>query len=169
MNHRSQGSDKKPDVALVQEELVSAVKQGDEALARKRVFQLGTGPRQVRALLEAMLEEPAALMRQAAVFGLGELGGTASVRRLEQQLALEEARRDYDGAAVVEDITRALGRIEETGARALECCPREEQEQPAGAAGEAGYPGRVERRPWRALTGTPRGAPVPWPPRASAG
>jgi hypothetical protein len=108
----------KLDVARVQEELVSAVKQGDETLARKLVFQLGAGPRQVRAVLEAMLEQPAALVRQAAVFGLGALGGTASVRRLEQQLALEETRRDYDGEAVAEDITRALGRIEEAGARA---------------------------------------------------
>ncbi|HEX5752185.1 MAG TPA: hypothetical protein VFZ09_38585 [Archangium sp.] len=65
-----------------------------------------------------MLEEPAALSRQAAVFGLGEVGGTASVRRLEQQLALEEARQDYDGETVAEDITRALGRIEEASARA---------------------------------------------------
>jgi hypothetical protein len=55
-------------VARVQEELVSAVKQGDEALARKLVFQLGAGPRQVRAVLETMLEEPASLVRQAAVF-----------------------------------------------------------------------------------------------------
>jgi hypothetical protein len=118
MNRRSQGFDKKLDVARVQEELVSAVKQGDEALARELVFQLGASPRRVRAVLEAMLEEPAALVRQAAVFGLGEVGGKASVRRLEQQLALEEARRDYDGEAVAEDITRALGRIEETSARA---------------------------------------------------
>ena len=109
---------RKIDVARVQEELVAAVKQGDEATARTLVSQLGTSPRQVRAMLEAMLEEPVGLVRQAAVFGLGELGGTASVRRLEQQLALEEARGDYDGSAVVEDITRALGRIEEASARA---------------------------------------------------
>ncbi|WP_375768060.1 hypothetical protein NR798_41315 [Archangium gephyra] len=109
---------RKVDVARVQEELVAAVKQGDEATARMLVFQLGTGLRQVRAVLEAMLEEPAGLVRQAAVFGLGELGGTASVRCLEQQLALEEARGDYDGSAVMEDITRALGRIEDASARA---------------------------------------------------
>ncbi|HEX8702813.1 MAG TPA: hypothetical protein VF815_28520, partial [Myxococcaceae bacterium] len=66
----------------------------------------------------AMLEDSRGLVRQAAAFGLGELGGEASVRRLEQQLALEEARGDYDGEAVVEDITRALGRIEEASARA---------------------------------------------------
>ncbi|WNG61243.1 hypothetical protein F0U59_45935 [Archangium gephyra] len=118
MKRRSQGSDKSLDVARIQEELVSAVKQGDEALARKLLFQLGAGPRQVRAVLEAMLEEPTSLVRQAAVFGLGEVGGAASVRRLEQQLALEEARQDYDGEAVAEDITRALSRIEDASARA---------------------------------------------------
>ncbi|HYO71777.1 MAG TPA: hypothetical protein VEU33_37435 [Archangium sp.] len=65
-----------------------------------------------------MLKEPDALVRQAAAFGLGELGGPASARRLEQQLALEEARNDYDGASVVEAISQALGRIEEASARA---------------------------------------------------
>jgi hypothetical protein len=108
----------KVDVARIQEELVAAVKQGDEALARKLVLQLGAGPRQVRAVLESMLDVGEGLVRQAAVFGLGELGGTASVRRLEQQLSLEETRGNHDGAAVVEDITRALGRIKEASARA---------------------------------------------------
>jgi hypothetical protein len=65
-----------------------------------------------------MLEEPMGLVRQAAAFSLGELGGPAVVQRLEQQLALEEARGDHDGDAVVEDITRALGRIKGAGARA---------------------------------------------------
>ncbi|HYO52185.1 MAG TPA: hypothetical protein VEU50_05305 [Archangium sp.] len=65
-----------------------------------------------------MLEDPDALVRQAAAFGLGELGGAISARRLEQQLTLEEARADYDGESVVEAITQALGRIEEAGARA---------------------------------------------------
>lgn len=109
---------RKLDVERVQEELVSAVKQGDEAHARELVFHLGVGPRQVRAVLERMLEEPSGLVRQAAVFGLGELGGPASVRRLEEQLSVEQARGDYDGDAVVEDITRALGRIETASARA---------------------------------------------------
>jgi HEAT repeat protein len=104
------------DLMRVQEELVQAVKQGDEARARVLVLQLGAGPRQVRAALEAMLEDSRGLVRQAAAFGLGELGGPASVRRLEQQLAQEEARGDYDGNAVAEDITQALGRIQ--GARA---------------------------------------------------
>jgi hypothetical protein len=80
--------------------------------------QLGTGPRQRRAVLEAMLESSEGLVRQAAVFGLGELGGAASVKRLAEQLAIEEARGDYDGEAVVEDITRALGRIKGASARA---------------------------------------------------
>jgi hypothetical protein len=69
-------------------------------------------------VLEAMLADSDGLVRQAAAFGLGELGGAASVRRLEEQLALEEARGDYDGEAVAEDITQALGRIEGAGARA---------------------------------------------------
>jgi hypothetical protein len=49
---------------------------------------------------------------------LGELGGAATARRLEQQLALEEARGDYDGASVVESLIEALGRIKEAGTRA---------------------------------------------------
>ncbi|WP_143076182.1 hypothetical protein [Stigmatella erecta] len=65
-----------------------------------------------------MLEEPLGLVRQAAVFGLETLGGAASARLLEQQLEAEEAREDLDGAAVVEDIVRALGRIEAASARA---------------------------------------------------
>ena len=96
------------DTGQVRDELVAAVKQGDEARARTLVFQLGDGPKQVRAVLEARLEDVQGLVRQAAAFGLGELGGAASVRRLEQQLTVEEARGDYDGEAVVEDIVRAL-------------------------------------------------------------
>jgi hypothetical protein len=106
------------DTERIRDGLIAAVKQGDEAQARSLVFQLGDGPRQVRAALEAMLEDPRGLVRQAAAFGLGELGGAASIRRLEQQLAVEEARGDYDGQAVVEDIVRALGCIKEAGARA---------------------------------------------------
>jgi len=106
------------DLALLQDELVRLIKLGDEAQARRLLPQLGMGPRQVRAVLEAMLERPEGLVRQAAAFGLGELGGAASVKRLEEQLAIEEARGDYDGAAVVEDITRALGRIQGAKARA---------------------------------------------------
>jgi hypothetical protein len=105
-------------VAQIQDELVRLVKLGDEAQARTLIPQLGTGLRQIRAVLQAMLESPEGLVRQAAVFGLGELGGAASVKLLEKQLAIEEARGDYDGEAVVEDITRALGRIKGASARA---------------------------------------------------
>jgi hypothetical protein len=106
------------DIAGLKEELVEAVKQGDEERARALVPQLGAGPRQVRAALDAMLQDPSGLVRQAGAFGLGALGGTASARRLAQQLALEEAREDYDGESVVEEITRALGRIANGAARA---------------------------------------------------
>jgi len=99
-----------------QEELVEAVNEGDEARARSLLSQ--PDARRARSLLEAMLAHPDALVRQAAAFGLGELGGTASTRRLEQQLSLEEAREDHDGSSVADAITAALGRIEEAEARA---------------------------------------------------
>ncbi|HLL06581.1 MAG TPA: hypothetical protein VK539_38775 [Myxococcaceae bacterium] len=108
---------RKVDIAKVQEGLVQAFKQGDEAQARLLVAQLGSDPRQGRVVLDAMLKEPSGIVRQAAAFGLGELGGEASIRRLEQQLAIEEARGDYDGEAVAEEISRALGRIEDVRAR----------------------------------------------------
>lgn len=106
------------DVARVQEELVRAFKHGDERQARLLVAQLGATLRQRRAVLEAMLQQPEALVRQAAAFGLGELGGAASVKRLEAQLGVEEARAGYDGESVVEVITEALGRIKGAGSRA---------------------------------------------------
>jgi hypothetical protein len=106
------------DTSQLQDELVKVLKEGNEGRARKLVLLLGEKPRQIRAVLEAMLDHADALVRQAAAFGLGELGGAASARRLEQQLAVEEARRDYDGESVVEELTRALGRIEEDSARA---------------------------------------------------
>jgi hypothetical protein len=102
----------------VQAELVEAFSWGDEAQARLLVSQLAAQPRKARALLETMLQDSDAQVRQAAAFGLGELGGAASAKRLEQQLSLEEARGDYDGESVVEVITEALGRIEEAGTRA---------------------------------------------------
>ncbi len=108
----------KMDVSQLQDELVKVLKEGDEDRAHALISWLGLGPRQRRAALEAMLEHPDALVRQAAVFGLGHLGGSASAQRLEQQLAIEEARRDHDGESVAEEITRALGRIEEDSARA---------------------------------------------------
>lgn len=106
------------EVAQIREELVDAFKFGEEERARSLLSQLDLEPWGARALLEAMLEDEDSLVRQAAAFGLGELGGTDSVRRLDQQLLIEEARGDYDGEAVVEDIVRALGRIPEPEARA---------------------------------------------------
>ncbi|MFY0565214.1 HEAT repeat domain-containing protein [Archangium lansingense] len=103
------------DVTQLRNELIEAFNEGDEARAHAQVSQLGA--RKARPLLEAMLEDPDAATRQAAAFGLGELGGAASIRRLEQQLALEEARGEHDGAAVVEALTQALGRIKGASAR----------------------------------------------------
>jgi hypothetical protein len=102
----------------LREELVDACAWGEEDRARVLVSRLGEQPRKARALLEALLKEPDAQVRQAAVFALGELGGAASARSLEQQLTMEESRGDYDGEAVVEAIIKALGRIEEKGVRA---------------------------------------------------
>ncbi|HZI06544.1 MAG TPA: hypothetical protein VEZ71_21115 [Archangium sp.] len=95
--------------------LVTACKLGEEEQARALVLQ--PGPRKARALLETMLEDEDGLVRQAAAFGLGELGGSTSARRLEQQLVREEARGDYDGGSVAEAITQALGRLKDASAR----------------------------------------------------
>jgi hypothetical protein len=105
------------DLEHLQDELVEAFVWGGEDRARELVSVFGPEPR-VRPLLEAMLHEADPRARQAAAFGLGVLGGPASIKCLEQQLALEEAREDYDGDSVVEEIIRALGRIEDPGARA---------------------------------------------------
>jgi len=104
------------DTARWQEELVEAVHAGDETRARALLSQ--PGARGARSLLEVMLAHPDAPVRQAAAFGLGELGGTASARCLEQRLPLEEARQDHDGSSVADAITAALGRIAEGGTRA---------------------------------------------------
>jgi HEAT repeat protein len=62
-----------PGTAQWRDELVAAFKEGDEFRARAQVSRLGA--RKARPLLEAMLEDPDAVVRQAAAFGLGELGG----------------------------------------------------------------------------------------------
>jgi len=108
---------REPDMNPWKEELVAAFHKGDEAQARALVAQQGTQPRKLRTLLEAMLADPDALVRQTAAFALGELGGATSARRLEQQLALEEARGDYDGESVATIIIQALGRLEDAGSR----------------------------------------------------
>jgi len=108
---------KKP-TAKVQEELVEALHCGDEARAARPPRATSEQPRQARALLGAMLSSPDARVRQAGAFGLGELGGSANAKLLEQQLELEETREDYDAASVAEAITAALGRIEDASARA---------------------------------------------------
>lgn len=109
---------RKPDLAQLQEELVDAFEWCEEDRARALVAKLAEQPRQGRAVLEEMLRSKDASVRRAAVFGLGELGGKTSIKRLEQQMAIEEARDDYDGESVLEVITQALGRIKETGSRA---------------------------------------------------
>jgi hypothetical protein len=109
---------REPDMKQWKEALVAAFHSGDEARARALVAQHGAQPRKTRALLEAMLEDPDALVRQTAAFALGEWVGAASARRLEQQLVLEEARGDHDGESVATVITQALGRLEDAGARA---------------------------------------------------
>jgi hypothetical protein len=100
-------------------ELVDAFRLGDEEQARGLVAtQREAQPRQVRAVLEEMLESPDGRARQAAAFALGELGGPASTKRLEQQLVLEEARGDHDGSSVAQVITQVLGQLKSASARA---------------------------------------------------
>lgn len=105
-------------VAQLREELVDAFEWCEEDRARALVARLAEQPRQAKEVLEEMLLSEDASVRRAAVFGLGELGGKASIKRLEQQMAIEEARDDYDGESVLEVITQALGRIKETESRA---------------------------------------------------
>jgi len=100
-------------------ELIDAFRLGEEERARGLVATLRQArPRQVRAVLEELLESPDGKARQAAAFALGELGGPASTRRLEQQLVLEEARGDHDSSSVVQVITQVLGQLKSAGTRA---------------------------------------------------
>ncbi|HYO64515.1 MAG TPA: hypothetical protein VEU33_00425 [Archangium sp.] len=107
----------KTDAERVQAGLVEAVGEGDETRARALVRELNARPQRARALLESMLDHEDARVRQAGAFGLGALGGTASARRLEKQLEVEEASSDYDAASVIEIITEALGHIADVSAR----------------------------------------------------
>jgi len=106
----------KLDMTQWQEELADACKFGEEERALALIAE--PGPRKARVMLEDMLAHEDVLVRQAAVFGLGALGGPASAKRLEQQLTLEEARGGYDGEAVAEAIIETLGRLKEAGTRA---------------------------------------------------
>ncbi|HYO52807.1 MAG TPA: hypothetical protein VEU50_08500 [Archangium sp.] len=65
-----------------------------------------------------MLQSPDGKVRQAAAFGLGELGGPTSARRLEQQLLLEESRGDADASSVVQVITQTLSQLKSSSSRA---------------------------------------------------
>jgi hypothetical protein len=65
-----------------------------------------------------MIQSPDGKVRQAAAFGLGELGGSTSARRLEQQLLVEESREDPDASSVVQVITQTLSQLKSASARA---------------------------------------------------
>ncbi|HYO65147.1 MAG TPA: hypothetical protein VEU33_03610 [Archangium sp.] len=100
-------------------ELVDAFHWGDQERARSLVVTLREAqPRRVHGVVEQMLQSPDGKVRQAAAFALGELGGPASARRLEQQLLAEESRGDFDASSVVQVITQALSQIESASSRA---------------------------------------------------
>jgi hypothetical protein len=107
-----------PDMKRLWEDLVDAFEWNEGDRLRALVTKLSAHRRQARAMLDEMLASEDARTRQAAVFALGEFGGTASLKRLERQMDIEQARADYDGSAVLQVITEALGRIKEVGARA---------------------------------------------------
>jgi hypothetical protein len=107
------------DLVRWRSELVDAFHWGEEERARSLVVTLRAArPREARAALDEMLESPEAKVRQAAAFALGAWGGPSSIRRLEQQLVLEEARGDDDGSSVVQVILQALGQLKNASARA---------------------------------------------------
>jgi HEAT repeat protein len=98
--------------------LVDAFHWGENERARTLVATLRDAqPMRARSVLEQMLQSPDGKVRQAAAFGLGELGGPTSVRRLEQQLLLEESRGDHDASSVVQVITQALSQLKNSSAR----------------------------------------------------
>jgi hypothetical protein len=99
-------------------ELVDAFHWGEQERARTLVAALREAqPRRVQSVLERMLQSPDGKVRQAAAFGLGELGGPSSARRLEQQLLLEESRGGHDASSVVQVITQTLSQLESSRAR----------------------------------------------------
>lgn len=99
--------------------LVDAFHWGEQERARTLVAALREAqPRRVQGVLEQMLQSPDGKVRQAAAFGLGELGGPANARRLEQQLLLEESRGGYDASSVVQVVTQALGQLKSARSRA---------------------------------------------------
>ena len=101
-----------------QSELVDAFHRGEQERARTLVAALREAqPRRVQSVLERMLQSPDGKVRQTAVFGLGELGGSSNARLLDQQLLLEESRGDHDASSVVQVITQTLSLLESSSAR----------------------------------------------------
>ncbi|WNG40452.1 hypothetical protein F0U60_47175 [Archangium minus] len=107
------------DLEQWQAELVDAFHWGEQERARTLVATLREAqPRRAQRVLEHMLQSPDGKVRQAAAFGLGELGGSTSAKRLEQQLLLEESRGDHDASSVVQVITQTLSHLKSASARA---------------------------------------------------
>lgn len=105
-------------MARWQSELVDAFRWGDEGRVRALVATWRDArPREGRAALEEMLESPDVRSRQAAALALGAWGGPSSIKRLEQQLILEEAR-GTDSSSVVQVILQSLGQLKSASARA---------------------------------------------------
>lgn len=99
-------------------ELVDAFHWGEQDRVRTLVVTLReVQPRRVQSVLEQMLQSPDGKVRQAAAFGLGELGGPSNARRLEQQLLLEESRGEHDASSVVQVITQTLSQLKNSSAR----------------------------------------------------
>jgi len=103
----------------VRDGLRDAFRFGEDKRLDEFVSQLSASPRLANKLLDEMLSSPDASERSPAAFVLGKLGGARSLRRLKEQLAIEEAREDYDGSSVIEVITAALGHLKEAGSRSV--------------------------------------------------